>query len=210
MIKADKIVKSYGDLKVLDSVSLEVAQGSVVAIVGASGAGKSTLLQIVGTLMKCDRGTVTIDGVDVGALSDRELSKFRNERIGFVFQFHNLLGEFTALENVSIPGYIGGKEWEDVEQRATELLTIMGLGERLHHKPNELSGGEQQRVAIARALINSPKIIFADEPSGNLDAKSRDEIHALLFKLRDQMGLTVLVVTHDEGLASMADIRYEL
>ncbi|MFR9651681.1 MAG: ABC transporter ATP-binding protein [Rikenellaceae bacterium] len=205
MIKAKDVEKSYGSLRVLKSLSLEIAAGEVVAIVGASGAGKSTLLQILGTLMSCDRGSVVIDGVNVVGLNDRELSNFRNQRIGFVFQFHNLLGEFSALENVAMPGYIAGRDKREVEVKAAELLTIMGLAERLKHKPSEMSGGEQQRVAIARALINSPAVIFADEPSGNLDSKSRDEIHNLLFELRDKMGLTVVVVTHDEGLAIMAD-----
>ncbi len=205
MIKAKDVEKSYGSLRVLKSLSLEIAAGEVVAIVGASGAGKSTLLQILGTLMSCDKGSVTIDGVNVVGLKDRELSRFRNQHIGFVFQFHNLLGEFTALENVAMAGYIAGRDRKEVDSRAAELLTIMGLAERLEHKPSEMSGGEQQRVAIARALINSPAVIFADEPSGNLDSKSRDEIHKLLFELRDKMGLTVVVVTHDEGLAVMAD-----
>ncbi len=205
MIKAINIDKSFGELQVLRSLSLDVATGEVVAIIGASGAGKSTLLQILGTLMSCDSGSVEIEGVDVVKLDDRALSRFRNQRIGFVFQFHNLLGEFTALENVAMPGYIAGREKKEVDSRAAELLTLMGLEQRLEHKPSAMSGGEQQRVAIARALINNPAVIFADEPSGNLDSKSRDEIHKLLFELRDKMGLTVVVVTHDDGLAMMAD-----
>ncbi len=205
MIKVSNIEKSFGDLKVLRSVSLEVSQGEVVAITGASGAGKSTLLQIMGRLMSSDSGEVTIDGVDVSRLKDRALSKFRNERIGFVFQSHNLLAEFSAFENICLPGYIGHKGRKTVERRALELLQIMGLTERKDHKPSELSGGEQQRVAIARALINSPAVIFADEPSGNLDSVRRTEIHKLFFELRDRMGLTVVVVTHDADLAEMSD-----
>ncbi len=205
MIKVANIEKSFGDLKVLRGVSLEVSQGEVVAITGASGAGKSTLLQIMGRLMSSDSGEVKIDGVDVSRLKDRALSKFRNERIGFVFQSHNLLAEFSAFENICLPGYIGKRRRKEVERRAEELLSIMGLAERRDHKPSELSGGEQQRVAIARALINSPAVIFADEPSGNLDSVRRTEIHKLFFELRDCMGLTVVVVTHDAELAEMSD-----
>ncbi len=207
MIKVSNIEKGFGELKVLRGVSLSVAQGEVVAITGASGAGKSTLLQIMGRLMSSDSGEVVIDGVDVSRLKDRALSKFRNERIGFVFQSHNLLAEFSAFENICLPGYIGRRSRRDVERRAEELLTIMGLSERRDHKPSELSGGEQQRVAIARALINSPAVIFADEPSGNLDSKRREEIHKLFFELRDKMDLTVVVVTHDSDLAAMSDRR---
>ncbi len=207
MIKVANIEKSFGDLKVLRGVSLSVKQGEVVAITGASGAGKSTLLQIMGRLMSSDSGEVVIDGVDVSRLKDRSLSKFRNERIGFVFQSHNLLGEFTAFENVCLPGYIGQFDKRLVERRADELLTMMGLKERRNHKPNDMSGGEQQRVAIARALINNPAVIFADEPSGNLDSKRRTEIHKLFFELRDKLGLTVVVVTHDGELAAMSDRR---
>lgn len=205
MIEAKDIVKSFGDLQVLRGVTLNVSRGEVVAITGASGAGKTTLLQIVGTLMSCDKGTITIDGVELSRLKDRELSRFRNERIGFVFQFHNLLAEFTAFENICLPGYIGGRDRADVERKAAELLELMGLTERRDHKPSALSGGEQQRVAIARALINSPSVILADEPSGNLDSKNRTEIHKLFFELRDRMGLTVVVVTHDDELAAMSD-----
>ena len=207
MIRAVDIHKSFGTLEVLKGVSLEVARGEVVSIVGASGAGKTTLLQILGTLSQADSGRVEIDGCDVGALRDRELSRFRNERIGFVFQFHNLLPEFTAHENVCIPGLIGRRDRREVERRADELLGMMGLADRRDHKPSQLSGGEQQRVAIARALINSPAVVLADEPSGNLDTRNRDEIHALFFRLREELGQTIVIVTHDDSLAAMADRR---
>ncbi len=207
MIKAINIHKSFGRLEVLRGVTLEVAQGEVVSIVGASGAGKTTLLQILGTLSAADSGELKIDDTDVMTLNDKALSRFRNERIGFVFQFHHLLPEFTALENVCIPGWIGGRSREQVERRAVELLQIVNLHERMHHKPAELSGGEQQRVAIARALINSPAVLLADEPSGNLDSVNREEIHRLFFDLRERLGQTIVVVTHDEHLASMADRR---
>ncbi len=207
MIKAINIHKSFGRLEVLRGVTLEVAQGEVVSIVGASGAGKTTLLQILGTLSAADSGELKIDNTDVMTLNDKALSRFRNERIGFVFQFHHLLPEFTALENVCIPGWIGGRSREQVERRAVELLQIVNLHERMHHKPAELSGGEQQRVAIARALINSPAVLLADEPSGNLDSVNREEIHRLFFDLRERLGQTIVVVTHDEHLASMADRR---
>ena len=205
MIKASNIRKSFGSLEVLKGISLEVSKGEVVAIVGASGAGKTTLLQILGTLSTADSGTLTIDGKEVSGLGDKALSRFRNEHIGFVFQFHHLLPEFTALENVCIPAFIARRKREEVEAKARELLDMMGLGERLEHKPAQLSGGEQQRVAIARALINNPSVLLADEPSGNLDTRNRDEIHRLFFELRDKLGQTVIIVTHDEGLASMAD-----
>ncbi|MFI3247975.1 MAG: ABC transporter ATP-binding protein [Rikenellaceae bacterium] len=205
MITAKNISKKFGDLEVLKGVTLEVSRGEVVAITGASGAGKSTLLQIIGTLMLSDEGNILIDGVDLSRLKDRELSRFRNERIGFVFQFHNLLAEFTAFENICLPGYIGGRSRADVESRAQELLEMMGLSQRRDHKPSALSGGEQQRVAIARAMINTPAVILADEPSGNLDSKNRTEIHNLFFELRDKLGLTVVVVTHDDELAAMSD-----
>ena len=205
MIRATDIHKSFGTLEVLKGVSLDVAQGEVVSIVGASGAGKTTLLQIIGTLSRPDGGRVEIDGRDVSALGDRALSQFRNERIGFVFQFHHLLAEFTAFENVCIPGLIGRRPRADVERRAAELLDMMGLAARRDHKPGQLSGGEQQRVAIARALINSPAVLLADEPSGNLDSHNRDEIHRLFFDLRERLGQTVVIVTHDENLAAMAD-----
>ena len=207
MIRATDIHKSFGTLEVLKGVSLDVAQGEVVSIVGASGAGKTTLLQIIGTLSRPDGGRVEIDGRDVSALGDRALSQFRNERIGFVFQFHHLLAEFTAFENVCIPGLIGRRSRADVERRAAELLDMMGLAARRDHKPGQLSGGEQQRVAIARALVNSPAVLLADEPSGNLDTHNRDEIHRLFFELRDRLGQTIVIVTHDEHLAAMADRR---
>lgn len=205
MIKVTDIRKRYGVLEVLKGVSLEIAPGEVVSIVGASGAGKTTLLQIMGTLSRPDAGQVEIDGRDVFALGDKALSAFRNERIGFVFQFHHLLPEFSAFENVCIPGLIGRRPRAEVERRAAELLDMMDLTARRDHKPGQLSGGEQQRVAIARALINAPAVLLADEPSGNLDTHNRDEIHRLFFSLRDKLGQTVVIVTHDENLAAMAD-----
>lgn len=205
MIHVTDIRKRFGDLEVLRGVTLDVARGEVVSVVGASGAGKTTLLQILGTLSRPDGGRATIDGVDPFALGDRELSRFRNERIGFVFQFHHLLPEFTAFENVCIPGLIGRRPRAEVESRARELLDLMGLSARCDHKPGQLSGGEQQRVAIARALINSPAVLLADEPSGNLDTRTRDEIHRIFFELRDKLGQTVVIVTHDEHLAAMSD-----
>ena len=207
MIEVTDIRKRFGDLEVLKGVSLRVARGEVVSVVGASGAGKTTLLQILGTLSRPDAGRVLIDGADPFALGDRALSQFRNERIGFVFQFHHLLPEFTAFENVCIPGFIGRRPRPEVERRADELLAMLGLSGRRDHTPGQLSGGEQQRVAIARALINSPAVLLADEPSGNLDSHNRDEIHRLFFELRDRLGQTVVIVTHDEGLAAMADRR---
>ena len=205
MIRVTDIHKSFGTLEVLKGVSLEVAAGEVVSIVGASGAGKTTLLQIMGTLSRPDSGRVEIGGEDVSSLGDKALSKFRNERIGFVFQFHHLLAEFTAFENVCIPGLIGRRPRAEVERRAAELLDMMGLASRRDHKPGQLSGGEQQRVAIARALVNAPAVLLADEPSGNLDSHNRDEIHRLFFDLRERLGQTVVIVTHDENLAAMAD-----
>lgn len=205
MIRITDIHKSFGTLEVLRGVSLEVAPREVVSIVGASGAGKTTLLQIIGTLSRPDSGRVEIDETDVFTLDDKALSRFRNERIGFVFQFHHLLAEFTAFENVCIPGLIGRRPRAEVERRAAELLELMGLSARRDHKPAQLSGGEQQRVAIARALINSPAVLLADEPSGNLDSHNREEIHRLFFELRDRLGQTTILVTHDEHLASMAD-----
>ncbi len=205
MIKATNIFKNYGELEVLKGVSLEVQRGEVISITGSSGAGKTTLLHIISTLSAVDSGSVLIAGEDVTQLDDKRLSAFRNNKIGFVFQFHNLLPEFTALENVMIPGLIGKRNRSEVEQRAMELVELMGLSERYDHKPNQLSGGEQQRVAIARAIINSPEVIFADEPSGNLDSLTKEDIHKLFFRLRDEFGITVIVVTHDEKLAEMAD-----
>ena len=205
MIRVTDIHKSFGSLEVLRGVSLEVADREVVSSVGASGAGKTTLLQIIGTLSRPDSGRVEIDGRDPFALGDRDLSRFRNERIGFVFQFHHLLAEFSAFENVCIPGLIGRRPRAEVARRAGELLDLVGLSARRDHKPGQLSGGEQQRVAIARALINSPAVLLADEPSGNLDSHNRDEIHRLFFELRERLGQTIVIVTHDEHLAAMAD-----
>ena len=205
MIKAIDIHKSFGSLEVLKGVSLEVKRSEVVSIVGQSGAGKTTLLQIIGTLSSMNSGSLVIDGVEVGTMNDNQLSDFRNRHIGFVFQFHHLLPEFTALENVMMPALIAHRKPKEVEQEAKQLLEMMNLKERLTHKPSALSGGEQQRVAIARALINRPALLLADEPSGNLDSKNRDEIHSLFFRLRDELGQTTVIVTHDEGLASMAD-----
>ena len=205
MIKAENIHKSFGSLEVLKGVSLDVAPAEVVSIVGPSGAGKTTLLQILGTLSPMDSGSLSINGVHIESLSDKQLSDFRNRQIGFVFQFHHLLPEFTALENIMMPALIARRNPKQVEREATELLKMMNLSERASHKPSALSGGEQQRVAIARALINRPALLLADEPSGNLDTKNRDEIHSLFFRLRDELGQTTLIVTHDEGLAAMAD-----
>ena len=207
MIKVTDIRKRFGTLEVLKGVSLEVARGEVVSVVGASGAGKTTLLQIMGTLSRPDGGRLEIDGEEPFSLGDSALSRFRNERIGFVFQFHHLLPEFTAFENVCIPGFIGRRPRAEVERRARELLSMMGLDARLDHKPGQLSGGEQQRVAIARALVNAPAVLLADEPSGNLDSRNREEIHRLFFDLRERLGQTTVIVTHDESLASMADRR---
>jgi lipoprotein-releasing system ATP-binding protein len=205
MIIARDIHKSFGDLKVLKGISIEIGDGEIISIVGASGAGKSTLLHILGTLDKPDSGLIEIGGLRVDSLSDRKVSEFRNRHIGFVFQFHHLLPEFTALENVCIPGFIARKPRNETVKKAKELLEILGLTGRLHHKPSELSGGEQQRVAIGRALINDPGVIFADEPSGNLDSNSAMELHKLFFQLRERFRQTYVIVTHNTGLAGMAD-----
>ena len=205
IIQAQGIEKSFGTLKVLKGIDLEVAQGEVLSIMGASGAGKSTLLQILGTLSTPDAGSLRIDGTDVLALGSKALSQFRNHRIGFVFQFHHLLPEFTALENVLIPAYIGGRSEKEARPEAEKLLDTLGLSERMTHKPSELSGGEQQRVAIARALINRPAVLFADEPSGNLDSVTKADLHKLFFDLRDSLGQTIVIVTHDPELAALCD-----
>ncbi|MFN8242358.1 MAG: ABC transporter ATP-binding protein [Bacteroidales bacterium] len=205
MIKATGIRKAYGDLKVLKGINLEINKGEVVSVVGASGAGKTTLLQILGTLDVPDSGEILYNNTDIGKLRGKQLASFRNNNIGFVFQFHQLLPEFTALENVCIPAYISGKTRQTAESRATELLAFLNLGDRLDHKPSQLSGGEQQRVAVARALVNSPSVILADEPSGNLDTKNKDELHKLFFRLRDTFGQTIIIVTHDRQLAGMSD-----
>lgn len=205
MIKTTGITKSYGDLKVLKGIDIEVNDREVVSIVGASGAGKTTLLQIIGTLDKPDSGTIFYNGADISKLKGKSLASFRNSNIGFVFQFHQLLPEFTALENVCIPAYIAGKNNAEAEARAAELLGFLNLSDRLEHKPSELSGGEQQRVAVARALVNNPSVILADEPSGNLDSENKNELHKLFFKLRDTFGQTIIIVTHDQQLASMSD-----
>ncbi|MBR6663136.1 MAG: ABC transporter ATP-binding protein [Alistipes sp.] len=210
MIKAQNIHKSFGSLEVLKGVSLNVSPAEVVSIVGPSGAGKTTLLQILGTLAPMDSGSLTINSVQIESLGDKQLSDFRNRQIGFVFQFHNLLPEFSALENVMMPALIARRNHKEAEQEATNLLKMMNLSERATHKPSALSGGEQQRVAIARALINHPALLLADEPSGNLDTKNREEIHSLFFRLRDELGQTTLIVTHDEGLAAMADRKISM
>lgn len=205
MIRTAAITKAYGELKVLKGIDIEIREKEVVAIVGASGAGKTTLLQIIGTLDKPDNGTIFYNGSDISKLKGRSLAAFRNKNIGFVFQFHQLLPEFTALENVCIPSYIAGKNKVEAEARATELLGFLNLSDRLEHKPSELSGGEQQRVAVARALVNNPSVILADEPSGNLDTENKNELHKLFFKLRDTFGQTIIIVTHDRQLANMSD-----
>ena len=205
MIQAKGIEKSFGALKVLKGIDFSAKKSEVVSIMGASGAGKSTLLQILGTLSTPDSGSLLIDGIDVLKLKGKSMAEFRNRKIGFVFQFHHLLPEFTALENVMIPAFIAGRSKSDAEGAAKALLTDLGLGERFTHKPSELSGGEQQRVAIARALINNPSVLFADEPSGNLDSKTKAELHDLFFRLRDKYGQTIIIVTHDPDLAKMCD-----
>lgn len=205
MIEAKGIEKSFGNLKVLKGIDFYAEKSEVVSIMGASGAGKSTLLQILGTLSTPDKGTLLIDGTDVTTLGRKEISTFRNRKIGFVFQFHHLLPEFTSLENVMIPALINGAGESDAKKRAAELLDTLGLAERATHKPSELSGGEQQRVAIARALMNKPAVLFADEPSGNLDSVTKAELHQLFFRLRDELGQTIVIVTHDPDLAKMCD-----
>lgn len=208
MIQATNIHKFYNNLEVLKGVDIHVQKGEVISIVGASGAGKTTLLQILGTLDRAsskEKFQLTINNTDIGSLNDKALAKFRNEHIGFIFQFHQLLPEFTALENVCLPAFIKGTKKADAEKRAKELLDFLGLSHRYNHKPNELSGGEQQRVAVARALINKPDLIFADEPSGNLDSESAENLHSLFFKLRDEFGQTFVIVTHNEELANLAD-----
>ncbi|HOZ15620.1 MAG TPA: ABC transporter ATP-binding protein [Tenuifilaceae bacterium] len=210
MIKVENIVKSFGSLTVLKGVTVEIPEKKVVAIVGPSGAGKTTLLQIMGTLSLPDSGNVYMNGENLSLMRDKQLAKFRNTHIGFVFQFHHLLPEFTALENVCMPALIAGKSMNSSQDRAKELLDFLGLSHRLTHKPSELSGGEQQRVAVARALINNPLVVLADEPSGNLDSHNKEELHNLFFKLRDQMGQTFVVVTHDKDLARMADMQISM
>ncbi|HEX8020427.1 ABC transporter ATP-binding protein [Mucilaginibacter sp.] len=205
MLKAKSIHKSYGQLQILKGVDLEVQKGEIVTIVGASGAGKSSLLNILGTLDRPDSGELYINDIELNKLSNKNLSDFRNRQIGFIFQFHHLLAEFSALENVCIPAFIAGKSKSDAEKKAAELLDLLGLKERLHHKPNQLSGGEQQRVAVARALINNPALIFADEPSGNLDSVNALELHELFIKLKNDFRQTFVIVTHNEDLANLSD-----
>ena len=205
MIDIKDVRKSFGNLNVLKGITLHIDKGEVVSIVGPSGAGNTTLLQIIGTLDKADSGEICIDGKEISRMSKKQLSDFRNTHIGFVFQFHQLLPEFTALENIMIPAYIAGKSRSEAKKRAMELLDFMGLTDRATHKPNELSGGEKQRVAVARALVNNPAVILADEPSGSLDSKNKAELHQLFFDLRDKFGQTFVIVTHDEELASITD-----
>lgn len=207
MIKAENIVKSFGDLTVLKGVNVELSEKKVIAIVGPSGAGKTTLLQILGTLGQPDSGSLNINGEDVFKLKEKQLARFRNKNIGFVFQFHHLLPEFTAVENVCMPALIAKVSFPEAQKRAKELLDFLGLSQRFEHKPAQMSGGEQQRVAVARALINNPLVILADEPSGNLDSQNREELHKLFFTLRDKMGQTFVIVTHDRDLAQMADLQ---
>lgn len=205
MIELDNITRSFGSLQVLKGISLNIERGEVVSITGPSGAGKTTLLQIMGSLDKPDGGKVLYDGQDITRMSEKEISAFRNKHIGFVFQFHQLLPEFTALENISIPMLIAGQGMRQANARAKELLELLGLADRADHKPSELSGGEKQRIAVARALANQPDVILADEPSGSLDTKNKEELHKLFFSLRDQLGQTFVIVTHDESLAAMTD-----
>jgi len=210
MLKARNIHKSFGSLEVLKGINLEVAKSEIVSIVGASGAGKSTLLQIMGTIEKADKGIVEIDGIQATELGDKALSDFRNNKIGFVFQFHHLLPEFTAIENICIPAFIKGIAKKEAERKAFSILEFMSLANRAEHKPSELSGGEQQRVAIARALINNPAVVFADEPSGNLDSKSSQALHQLFLKLREEFGQTFIMVTHNKELANLADRKMKI
>ena len=210
MINVKDIHKSFGSLEVLKGVDLEIQKGEIVSIIGKSGAGKTTLLQIIGTLDKANSGKVEINGVDVSGLSEKELAEFRNKHIGFIFQFHQLLPEFNALENVMMPAMIGRMDWKEAEKRATELLTDLGLGERLTHKPNELSGGEKQRVAAARALMMKPDVILADEPSGSLDEENKRELHKLLKQMQEQYNQTIVIVTHDKELAEISDRVIEM
>ncbi len=205
MIITENIEKNFGELKVLKGINLRIRESEIVSVVGASGAGKTTLLQIIGTLLPFDHGKVIINGADITSFKEKQIAKFRNQNIGFVFQFHHLLPEFTAFENVCIPGFISGAPRAKVESRAKELLDMLKLTERLEHKPSELSGGEQQRVAVARALINNPAVILADEPSGNLDSQNKKELHNLFFSLREKLGQTIVIVTHDPELAEMSD-----
>lgn len=205
MIEIKGVTKSFGSLQVLKGIDLCIEKGEIVSIVGPSGAGKTTLLQILGTLDKPDSGSVVVDGIETSTLSTNKLSEFRNTHLGFVFQFHQLLPEFTAIENIMIPAYIAGMKPKEARSRAEELLAFMGLSDRATHKPNELSGGEKQRVAVARALMNNPAVILADEPSGSLDSKNKEELHKLFFELRDKFGQTFVIVTHDETLATLTD-----
>jgi len=205
MIDIKGIRKSFGSLEVLKGIDLHIQKGQIVSIVGPSGAGKTTLLQIIGTLDKPNSGSIIVNGIDISTLNAKKISDFRNQHIGFVFQFHQLLPEFTALENIMIPAYIAGKSSKEAKSRALELLEFMGLSDRASHKPNELSGGEKQRVAVARALVNNPAVILADEPSGSLDSKNKAELHQLFFDLRDKFGQTFVIVTHDEELAKITD-----
>ena len=210
ILTGKQITKSYGDLKVLKGIDIEIKKGEIVSIVGASGAGKSTLLHILGTLDTADSGTIHIKNEDITKLNNNQMARFRNLNIGFVFQFHNLLPEFSAFENICIPGYISKQNVKETENKAMELMNLLGITDRKDNKPSELSGGEQQRASVARALVNNPEIVFADEPSGNLDSKNADELHSLFFKLREELNQTFVIVTHNEHLAQMADRILEI